>query len=147
MFKRSFCSVLLLACTAPAMAQVSAEMGQVRLMPPGAPNTAAFMTLHNDADKAVKLVAADSTLTPTVELHTHINDNGVMRMRQVESIEVPAKGSVVLQPGGLHLMFIGLKASLSAGQQVPLTLHFDDGENLTLTLPVKEIMPMQGQMK
>lgn len=147
MFKRSFCSLLLLACAAPALAQVTVERGQVRLMPPGAPNTAAFMTLHNDADQAVKLVAASSALTPTVELHTHINDNGVMRMRQVESIEVPAKGSVVLQPGGLHLMFIGLKTSLNAGQQVPLMLRFDDGEQLELTLPVKEIMPMQGHMQ
>ncbi|WP_260391757.1 copper chaperone PCu(A)C, partial [Aeromonas enteropelogenes] len=99
MFKRTFYSLLLLGMTAPALAKVEAVDGYVRLLPPGTPNTAAFMVLKNDANQAVKLVAASSPAAGRAELHTHLHENGVMKMRQVESIEIPAKGEVVLKPG------------------------------------------------
>lgn len=98
MFKRAFYSLLVLGMTAPALAKVEAVDGYVRLLPPGSPNTAAFMVLKNDADQPVKLVAAASAAAGRAELHTHLHENGVMKMRQVENIEIPAKGEAVLKP-------------------------------------------------
>lgn len=145
MFKRAFYSLLLLGMTAPALAKVEAVDGYVRLLPPGTPNTAAFMVLENDADQAVKLVAASSPAAGRAELHTHLHENGVMKMRQVESIEIPAKGEVVLKPGSLHIMLFEI-GTLSEQTPMPLTLTLDDGQQLALSLPVKPIEPM-GEMQ
>lgn len=65
---------------------------------PGSPNTAAFMVLKNDADKPVTLTAAASPDAGRAELHTHLHENGVMKMRQVESIEIPARGKPSSNP-------------------------------------------------
>jgi copper(I)-binding protein len=66
-----------------------------------------------------------------------------MKMRQVESIEIPAKGEVALQPGSFHIMLFEIGA-LSEKTPMPLTLTMDDGEKLELSLPVKPIEPMAG---
>ena len=148
MFKRAFYSTLALLLAAPALAKVEAVDGYVRLLPPGSPNTAAFMVLKNDADQPVKLVAAASAAAGRAELHTHLHENGVMKMRQVESIEIPAKGEAVLKPGSLHIMLFEV-GTLSEQTPVPLTLTMDDGQKLDLSLPVKPIEPMaeMDQMK
>lgn len=143
MFKRAFYSLLALGLAAPALAKVDAVDGYVRLLPPGSPNTAAFLVLKNDADKPVKLVAAASPEVGRAELHTHLHENGVMKMRQVESIEVPAKGEVALKPGSFHIMLFEVR-ELSQGTAFPLTLTMDDGQKLELSLPVKPIEPMAG---
>ncbi|ENC6369008.1 copper chaperone PCu(A)C [Aeromonas veronii] len=145
MFKRAFYSLLLVGMAAPALAKVEAVDGYVRLLPPGTPNTAAFMVLKNDADQPVKLVAAASAAAGRAELHTHLHENGVMKMRQVESIEIPAKGEAVLKPGSLHIMLFEV-GTLSEQTPFPLTLTMDDGQKLDLSLPVKPIEPM-AEMK
>ncbi|HDO1315851.1 copper chaperone PCu(A)C [Aeromonas veronii] len=145
MFKRAFYSLLVLGMTAPALAKVEAVDGYVRLLPPGSPNTAAFMVLKNDADQPVKLVAAASAAAGRAELHTHLHENGVMKMRQVENIEIPAKGEAVLKPGSLHIMLFEV-GTLSEQTHFPLTLTMDDGQKLDLSLPVKPIEPM-AEMK
>lgn len=101
----------------------------VRLAPPNAPATAAFMVLKNGGDKDVKVMKADNPASKLTELHTHINDNGVMKMRPVAAIEIKAKGETKLQPGGLHVMLINLKAPMKEGDVVPITLTFDDGSS------------------
>ncbi len=145
MFKRAFYSLLVLGMTAPALAKVEAVDGYVRLLPPGTPNTAAFMVLKNDADQPVKLVVAASAAAGRAELHTHLHENGVMKMRQVENIEIPAKGEAVLKPGSLHIMLFEV-GTLSEQTPFPLTLTMDDGQKLDLSLPVKPIEPM-AEMK
>ncbi|CAJ1875500.1 copper chaperone PCu(A)C [Aeromonas veronii] len=145
MFKRAFYSLLVLGMTAPALAKVEAVDGYVRLLPPGSPNTAAFMVLKNDADQPVKLVAAASAAAGRAELHTHLHENGVMKMRQVENIEIPAKGEAVLKPGSLHIMLFEV-GTLSEQTPFSLTLTMDDGQKLDLSLPVKPIEPM-AEMK
>ncbi|MEE9704744.1 copper chaperone PCu(A)C [Aeromonas veronii] len=145
MFKRAFYSLLVLGMAAPALAKVEAVDGYVRLLPPGSPNTAAFMVLKNDADQPVKLVAAASAAAGRAELHTHLHENGVMKMRQVENIEIPAKGEAVLKPGSLHIMLFEV-GTLSEQTPFPLTLTMDDGQQLDLSLPVKPIEP-RAEMK
>ncbi|NYS61775.1 copper chaperone PCu(A)C [Vreelandella salicampi] len=134
-------SALLLTTAAHADA-ITALDPFVREVPPGSPTTAAFMTLHNTSDSPVRLINADNELTAHTEMHNHVDVDGVMQMRQIEHIDVPANGDVTLAPGGLHLMMIGLEGAVSEGDKVALTLTFDNGETLDITAPVRPIMPM-----
>ncbi len=113
-----------------------------REVPPGAPASASFMTLENASDQAIKIISAESAVSKVVELHTHTNDNGVMRMRQIPFIEVPASGKTELKPGGLHIMLIGPHQPLKKGQEVKVTLKFEDGSSKEVSMPVKSIMGM-----
>ena len=110
---------------------------------------AAFMTLQN-AGSDDKLVSATSPVADHVELHGNIKDGDVMRMRSVESIDVPAGGSVQLAPGGVHLMLIDLKEPLKQGETFPLTLTFAQAGAMTIEVPVKapaEMAPMPGHQR
>ena len=126
-----------------SVADVNVVEGYVRAVPPGQMNSAAFMQLHNTSDTAVAIVGGKSTAAKHVELHTHTNDNGVMQMRQVERFDISAKGSISLQPGGHHIMLIGLENDLLPGSNVNITLEFADGSQQTVELPVQKVMPMQ----
>lgn len=129
--------------------QVSIADPYVRLAPPGAKATGAFMTLKNAGTAAAKLVKVESTAAQVTELHNHINDNGVMRMRQVKEIAVPAQGEVQLKPGGYHVMLIDMKAPLREDDHVVIKLGFADGSSKEVHAMVKKPqaeMPMGGSM-
>jgi periplasmic copper chaperone A len=110
-----------------------------RAVPPGQPNSAVFMTLTNDSDKPLALVAAESPAAKTVELHTHVKDGGMMRMIRIDRIDVPAHGTVKLEPGALHVMLIGLTGDLAVGGNVDVTLAFDDGTKQQVKAPVRQV--------
>ncbi len=125
---------------------LSVESAQVRAVPPVSTTTAAFMVLHNQGDSDLALVDAQSPAAEITELHNHIDVDGVMQMRQVPEIRVPAGGSAKLAPGGLHLMLIDLVAPLHEGDEVEITLVLDSGERMTLAVPVRRIEVMGGDM-
>jgi len=117
----------------------------VREVPPNMPNSAAFMQLKNLTDTPLALVSAGSDAAKTVELHEHVNVDGMMQMRQIPKIDIPAQGTTMLQPGGLHVMLIGLTQKLKEGENVTITLNFSDGESVTLDAPVKKVAGMMMQ--
>ncbi|MGB1111412.1 MAG: copper chaperone PCu(A)C [Gammaproteobacteria bacterium] len=110
-----------------------------RAMPPSIPNSGAFFGLNNFDDKDHALVKAESLIAERVELHTHIMDNGVARMREVKEINIPAGGSAALAPGGYHVMLIGLKRPMDMGTKLLLTLTFDDGSQQTIVAPARMV--------
>ncbi|MCL2346220.1 MAG: copper chaperone PCu(A)C [Desulfobulbus sp.] len=122
--------------------QIEVQNPYVRLAPPNAPATGAFMVIHNGGSQDVKLVKADNPLSRVTELHTHINEGGVMKMRPVADIGIKAGGEAVLQPGGLHIMMIDLKAPMKEGDMVPITLTFDDGSSKQVEAKIMRPMPM-----
>lgn len=133
---------LLLAASGSAFAAGSADAvtvadPYVRMLPPGAKATAAFMVLKNAGDKDAKLVKAESTVAKTVELHSHVNEGGVMKMRQVPAIEVKAKGETALKPGSYHIMLIE-PAAMKEGDKIGITLGFDDGSSKKVEATVKK---------
>ena len=130
---------------AGAADQVTVQDPYVRLAPPNAPATGAFMVIRNTGDKDVKVVKADNPVSKVTELHTHLNEGGVMKMRPVAAIDVKAKGEAVLKPGGLHVMLIDLKAPMKEGDTVPLTLTFDDGS--TKKVDAKVVKPTAAPME
>ena len=109
----------------------------VRMVPPGQSVSAAFMILHNHVIKERSIVAAYSDVAAAVELHNHIMEDGMMKMRRVDAIVIPGHGEVVLQPGGSHIMLIGLTRSLEMGEKVAIELEFADGERLSFEAPVQ----------
>ena len=74
-----------------------------------------------------------------MQLHAMTMDGNVMKMREVKTIEVPANGSVELKPGGLHLMFMDIKAPLKAGESVPVKLKFQKAGEVEIKVPVRDI--------
>jgi hypothetical protein len=95
------------------------------------------MTIENTTATVDRLVSATSPAARVVELHTHIMDGGVMRMRPVTAIEVNPGEPAVLRPGGLHVMLIDLTGALQAGQTIPLTLRFEKAGEVTVQVPVR----------
>jgi hypothetical protein len=98
---------------------------------------AGFMTIRNAGPAADRIVAARSEAARVMELHTHVRDGDVMRMRPVPAIELPPGQEVRLQPGGLHLMLIGLTGELRQGTEVPVTLVFERAGEVQVMLPVQ----------
>ena len=98
---------------------------------------AVFLHLDNLDEEAIGLTGATTPVAETVELHSHTTSaDGVMHMGPVNSIDLPAHGHADLAPGGFHIMLIGLKQPLVAGQTFPLTLTFSDGDPVTVNVLV-----------
>lgn len=133
---------LTLSLNSYAAGSVTVVNPYARAVPAGQPNSAAFMVLKNSSNQDRAVVNARSNASKVVELHTHKKEGGMMRMRQIEKIVVKANSETVLKPGGLHIMFIGLKQSFKAGNKVELELELDNGEKVKLTAPVKMVAGM-----
>ena len=100
-----------------------------------------FLPLTNTDKKDDVLVGAsiDKSLVDKVELHTHINENGVMKMREVKGgIPLPAGKTTELKRGSFHIMFFGLKKMFKVGDTFPLTLKFKNNKPQTVTVTVRE---------
>ena len=101
--------------------------GYVRMPPPGSEIAVAYLTLRNQASETVTLTKMASPSANRVELHEHLMANGMMQMRHLEQHSIAGGSSLVMQPGGLHLMLIGLSQPLLNGNEVDVTLCFDTG--------------------
>lgn len=122
-----------------AKADISVEQGYFRASPPGVNSGAAFLSLHNSDKAQVLLTGVQTPAADSAELHNHVEHQGMMQMRRVEAISIPPQGSVNLEPGGYHIMLMGLKAPLKAGNEMMLRLEFSDGQSIKLLLPIKKI--------
>ena len=121
------CAALLfagVACVAHA-GDISLEHPWSRAAPKGAPVGAGYVTLKNGGAAADKLISATADVAGRVEIHEMTMDNGVMKMRPVNGLEIPAGKSVELKPGGYHIMFMQLKKPLVAGETVKSVLTFE----------------------
>lgn len=116
---------------------LSAEQGWIRAVPPVSPNSAGYLMLHNDSDQDRVLVGVSSSAANAVEMHTVIEQDGATTMQQLQQLAVPKQDCVLFEPGGNHIMFIGLKQPLKLDETVKLTLHFKNGDSLDVTLQVK----------
>lgn len=127
-------AVAILACalTAPVADAHEASKNGVtvahpwtRATPKGAPVGAAYMEIKTSAGVTDRLVSAASPAAGRVEIHTHIKDGDVMKMRRVDSVELTAGASHLLRPGGDHIMLFDLKSPLKEGDVLKLTLTFE----------------------
>ena len=125
---KSVLSLILAFAATPLFAgDIEIHEAYARAARPGAPVGAMFMVIYNNGDTDDRLVSAASPIAKKVELHTHIDDNGIMKMREVEGgFPVPAGGHHELARGGDHVMLMGLTDTLENGMAVPLTLVFEN---------------------
>lgn len=102
---------------------------------------ALYLSIYNHGDKADKLIGVEipSEYADRAELHTHMHENGVMKMRQVEGIDLPAGEETVLKPGGDHIMLMGLKKKLEAGTTIPLTLTFEKSAKTPVKAEIRSL--------
>lgn len=123
-------------------ADLEVENAFLRASPMMADVGAGFMVIKNKGKEDDRLVSAAADISKTVELHTHVRDGDVMKMRRVDAINVPAGGEALLQPGGDHVMFIGLHKPLVKGETVKVTLTFAKGGTVVVDAPVVEMGAM-----
>ena len=109
----------------------------VRGSVPGQTNGAGYMQINNPTGVSDRLLSAQSDASNRLELHTVITENGVAKMRQVPAIDVPAKGSAKLAPGGFHLMFLQLTGPFKQGDSVPVVLKFEKAGEVRVNFTVK----------
>ena len=110
-------------------------------------NGAAYMLLHNHSTEDDAFVGASSDVAGAVEIHlSQMKADGTIEMIKQESVIIPADEGLELKPGSYHLMLIGLKQDLKTGDEITLTLHFKNHEDITLTAPVLEAPNMDGHM-
>ena len=98
---------------------------------------AAFMVIHNHSDQDDRLIAASSDVAKRVELHTHLEEDGVMKMTKLEGgMVIPAGDMHALKRDGDHVMFMGLTRLLEHGDMIELTLTFEHAGDVKITVPV-----------
>jgi periplasmic copper chaperone A len=100
-------------------------------------NSAAYMVITNNSSTPERLLRVESNAAQTIEMHETTIIDEIASMAQVEAIEAPANGQVELKPGGLHIMFIGLTRDLAVGDQIELTLVFENAGRLVVTAEVR----------
>jgi copper(I)-binding protein len=114
-----------------------------RATPSGAPTAAAYLTITNRGSIPDRLLGGETTAARTLQVHEMSMTGGVMHMGEVKGAAIAPGATLKLQPGGWHIMLIGLKAPLVKGASVPVTLHFEKAGAVRLVLPVKDA-PMGG---
>lgn len=134
----SFITLLFLSFNTIA-ADIKIEEAKIRLVPPTSTVSAMFLKITNKSNQDIKLISAESDLAKSVELHDMIMDNGGMRMRQVQNINLKANSATELKRGGLHIMLIDLKNPLKEGSSHKIKLNFDDKTNQTIEVKVQTI--------
>ena len=144
-FLASFLALAGTLLAAQALAQdfklggITVSAPWARATPGGAKVAGAFLEIRAEAGVEDRLVAARSPASGVVEIHDHVDDGGVMKMRRVDGIAIKGSQSVVLKPGGLHIMMLDLAAPLKEGDSVAFTLVFEKAGELQITVPVAKI--------
>lgn len=127
-------------------AGIKVEKAWARATPGLVKNGGAYFTAINSGKQADRIVGVSAGISAKTELHTHLNDNGIMRMRQVKAVDVPAGGTVMFKPGSYHIMFLGLNKPLKKGERFPVTLTFEKAGKKTVEVTVMGVGAMKGGM-
>jgi copper(I)-binding protein len=132
--KNTILATLLASACTSLCAQVVVNDAWVRATVSQQKATGAFMQLT--AVRTARLVAVRTTLAASAEMHTMSIDHDVMRMRQVNDIDLPAGVPVVLKPGAFHIMLLGLEKPLAEGQHLPMTLIFEAADRRRFSVDI-----------
>ncbi len=122
-------------CSDRDISSVTVKNAWVRQNIPPQSMTAAYLAIHNEG-MATALISASTPAAKVAEIHVMTTDGNIMRMKKIDRLPIPEDGSATLQPGGNHLMLIGLRRNLAPGDSLALTLTFANGQVQTLRAPV-----------
>nr|WP_321432087.1 copper chaperone PCu(A)C [uncultured Campylobacter sp.] len=143
--KKFVLSIVSIAAVFGADVEIDGAYARARI--PNVPNSAAFFVIKNNSDKDIAITSANSDIAEKNELHTHIEENKMMKMMKIEKLVVPAKSSLELKSGGDHVMLMGLKKELKAGDEINLELSFSDGDKKSIKVPVKDLASTMHKMQ
>ena len=110
----------------------------VRALPPGQPNTAAYLVIANSGDVPVSIIAASSPIAERVEMHTTREVDGYQRMELVAQVDLESGQRTEFAPGGTHLMLLGLSAMPDEGDEVRLCLQLAGGDEVCTRAAVRK---------
>ncbi|MXW04581.1 MAG: copper chaperone PCu(A)C [Gemmatimonadetes bacterium] len=113
----------------------------VRATPPNRDVTAAYLVIRNRSDQPRELLSVETPAAAYTELHAMRQVDDMMEMDKIEGVVVPAQGEAALEPGGNHIMLFGVSNPLEEGEEVTLTLRFDDQSARTVTAEVLKSRP------
>ncbi len=137
-------SVLFAALLAASAFAQDAKVGTItighpwaRATPGAVKNSAAFMMFDNKG-AADKLIGVSGDIAKEIQIHSMITEAGVMKMREIKSLDIPANGMAELKPGGFHVMLIGLKDGLKEGEKFPLKLKFEKAGEITVQVTAEK---------
>jgi len=133
--------VLLVACSSPAASSAPLTVSGAWVRSVAIPNqpTAAYLTISNGSGQSDALVGASSPDAASVELHQTMTDaSGMTGMQAMDRLEVPPEGEVSLQPGGNHLMVMGLSHPLATGGRLELDLQFEHAGKVVVMAEVRD---------
>ncbi|MDF3074101.1 MAG: uncharacterized protein K0S54_1768 [Alphaproteobacteria bacterium] len=142
MFTRRFAlGAVIAAAFASAAFAHSYTLGPLKIGHPWAratvaANGGAFLSVDNTGATPDRLLRASTEVATSVQLHVHIKDGDIMRMREVDSVDLPAGKKIVFAPGGYHIMLLGLKKKLVEGERFALTLEFEKAGKITVDIAV-----------
>lgn len=116
-----------------------AENARMMTLPPGQTVGAVYLTLSNSGEQDLVLNHIETPVAGVVEVHRHLYEGGVMRMRQVRHLIIPAKSTLVFEPGGYHIMLMEVAGVPPSGDSFAMRLEFSDGEALTVDVEVRPV--------
>lgn len=141
---------LLAACLATGMSAAAAVAAHgygagelqvrhpwARATPPGARVAAGYLEIRNSGREVDRVTGAYTPAAERVELHVLVREGDVVKMREQPSFEVPARQRLILEPGGSHLMIVGLRKPFAKGDRIPLILRFERAGELRVELEVQ----------
>ncbi len=111
----------------------------IREMAPGRDTGVAYLNIENLSKQTLTLNYVQSERTDTIEVHQHLYEDGVMKMRPLAHLMVAPGEKVVFSPGGFHLMLFGVDAPLKEGETLDLVFEFQNLEPVTVTATVKRL--------
>ncbi|MGF1684086.1 copper chaperone PCu(A)C [Photobacterium minamisatsumaniensis] len=116
-------------------------------VPPTSSVIAGFFNVMNHGDQNDILLGASSPIAEKTELHAHMHEDGMMKMREVEQIEIPANDTQSLKPGGYHIMFFNINEVPKLGDKFPVTLNFKNAGKVNIDVKVEKAtyMPESGK--
>ncbi|MFN2224499.1 MAG: copper chaperone PCu(A)C [Chloroflexota bacterium] len=131
--------LLLVACSSGGQDGIVVQDVWGRPSPQSASNAAFYMNINNEGQAQDTLVEASIDICGATELHiSTIDDAGVMSMQQVQEIDIPARETTALEPGGLHVMCIDRQVDLAPGDSVPISLSFTQAGVIVVEAEIRE---------
>ena len=116
----------------------------VRATHPGMSSSAAYMTIENHGKDRVRLVSLKSPVARKTELHTTLMKDGVMKMQEVEHLNIAPGDRVELKPGGMHVMLMGIRDQIKEGERVPVSMTFSNGQTVRVEAMATSEIKGQG---
>lgn len=130
---------VLLLLAVPAWAEVTVEDAWVRMPPPVADTAAGYLVLRNSGDHDATIVSVECDAAAEPEFHSMEHHDGMVHMQKMDTVVIPAGGSISFVPGGNHLMLKGLKRELRAGDHIMLKIGISGGESVAVHAEVRDM--------